>query len=221
MPATIVRSHVNTLNFSDNPIDELPDCFPDSFKQLFCCRCSLFALPPSLSENPELIRVVAASSQISELPQLPHIEILNMSRNKLTEFPTLSKRLQFLDLSCNSITAIPHHFSYADLSYNRFSNWPSHTILPKLFSLQISGNPLRAAISVDAFPNLRAINVTDTPIDLQGNCTKIGVIWSPPGFLRAGSRRWLSFGWHARLQRMWPRCTRTAKTCEQIASESG
>jgi Leucine-rich repeat (LRR) protein/serine/threonine protein phosphatase PrpC len=182
LPESIVRSHVIVLNISDNPIEELPECFPESLEQLYCSSCGLPALPASLSANPELITLVASSNQIIHLPDLPHIETLNMSRNQLSTFPNLSPQVQFIDLSCNRISDLPDPFNYPqlltlDLSYNLIRAWPAQTHIPKLFSLKLSHNPLKSAIC-DQSLNLRTLAVINTDCELQGTFAKVRVLSS-------------------------------------------
>jgi Leucine-rich repeat (LRR) protein len=188
LPSTIVRSHLITLNIAANPIEELPERFPDSLEQLFCC--GLPALPASLSANPELVTLVAPSNRLAELPALPHVEALNVSRNMLAAFPALSRRIRSLDLSCNAIAAVPDPFSYAmlvtvDLSHNQIGSWPARTSLPKVSSLKLAGNPLRAAVSVNALPNLRVLSVAETGVKLLGGPARLRVLSSRPAHIRA------------------------------------
>jgi hypothetical protein len=183
LPASVVKSNIIVLNISDNPIS-LPSAFQPSLEQLFCSHCGLSSLPDSLSENPELISLVASSNCLATVPDLPHIETLNLSRNRLTAVPRLSSRVQFLDLSCNQIAELPNPLSYPmlitlDLSHNRLETWPAQALFPSLFSLKLSHNPLNGRLLLDSFPNIRTISVVETGAEIEGSISKIRVFFSP------------------------------------------
>jgi serine/threonine protein phosphatase PrpC len=181
LPASIVRSHLIVLNISSNPIEELPEQFPQLLEQLFVSFCGLSALPRSLSSNPELIVLTAASNSLLEIPELLHLQMVNLSRNRLIDFPEFPSGMQHIDLSCNQISELPNisfpSLLSLDMSFNKLHSLAALRC-PKLFSLKLVHNPVRGVLDCDGLPNLKELAIYDTDLDVPGDNPKPKVLTS-------------------------------------------
>lgn len=161
---------LSVFNCSNNPINSITT-LPTHLTQLFAGYCNLTSLPDSLADNQDLVVVCVPGNNISYLPQLSNVRILNASRNKISYFPDVPQTIETLDLSYNNLSAFPDIFVYPqlvefDVGHNDIMNARGFS-KTRLKVLQLNDNPIRNQVSIIGYsPTLSTLNITNTEISL-------------------------------------------------------
>ena len=172
LPKTFHKSMIITFNISCNPLEKLPDQFPETIEHISVAHCNLSQLPMCLGHSSELVELDASGNNLSEIPIMQELTMLHLSLNNFKEFPVVSSKLISLDLSCNKLKIIPNNISLnrlidANFSYNEINEFPTTFSAPKLHTLKLAHNPISSFIDISRFPNLSQINVTETKIQFS------------------------------------------------------
>ncbi|KAK8893279.1 E3 ubiquitin-protein ligase lrsam1 [Tritrichomonas musculus] len=141
-------SHIVTLDFGQNWFEEPPKCSPYT-QYLSLDMNFLKAINMSI---PNLIRGSFRINQIASISlsnSFLQLQILDLSYNKLSELPDLSKfspTLKLFDASCNKLTKFPKFpqtIMEIDLHMNQIDSLPDEfSFYPKLGSVNLSSNLL-------------------------------------------------------------------------------
>lgn len=163
----IIKSPIVHLNLSDNPLERFPAVLPTTLERLEAAYCGLTSIPMSILECCELIELDLSGNELTEIPLIPELLFVNLSRNRFETFPFLSQRIQTVDISCNNLTRFHRDFQYPemthlDLSYNeQLVKFPVGISLDSLVSLSVRGTKLYGKLH---FPSLRFVDATGTSV---------------------------------------------------------
>lgn len=170
VPSSIINSRIlSILNLSNNPIEELPQ-LPETLQQLYVVNCKLKSLGNCLRNCGQLSTLVASCNELSELPHLPSLKILNIARNKFSVFPSkLSTKLTIFDISLNNINVMPDYFVFPemdelDLSHNPIMNFPSTFTCPKLRFLRLNSTMINETLNPKLFKGIEILDILNSGI---------------------------------------------------------
>ena len=134
------RTHLRSLALTKNVFEELPAelrkfgaCERVSFNGNRIGRLNAGALPPSVTAL-EVVNNRMTSIDPAALAELPRLAQLDLCANLLDR--------EKLEEVTPAICAC-RHLGFLDLSANRLSELPSALVLPRVFELRLSLNPLR------------------------------------------------------------------------------
>jgi len=183
IPPTISESSLILLNISFNPISSIEITLPASLEQFFMAGCSASKVPQSLQSIEELLEVDMSNNELTFFPLINSVRILNLSSNKLRQFPEISLSIESLDLSHNLIEEIPQNFDYLylidlDLSYNCIKQLPKPFMIDNFRSLKLQNNPMRGWIYPEECKNMGLLDISGTRIGLAETPTAIGQVFT-------------------------------------------
>nr|CAH7754517.1 unnamed protein product [Callosobruchus chinensis] len=167
------------LNLSENKLNHLPkDIFSDTLLEMLDLSYNLFSVVPSLSISDVGVTLRHLSIccnniehiDITTFPDIPFLQYLDLSNNKLTILPdnvfTSLGLLQSLDLSSNPLRAnfkeLFHYaqgLKYLNLANSGIASTP-HLPLPNLITLNLSRNHIEA-INKNSVQELGKLKVLD------------------------------------------------------------
>ncbi len=148
-------AHVARVILSDNPLHRLPlESLPRNITELSVQGCNIKELPKVMITTHYLYCVPPDAMLSQSLVHLGNLHILNAGANEIESIDVLLQcpSLQHAGLAYNSLRSLPTPASISsplislDMSHNRLCNAASAcsalTMLPRLRSLGLSGNPM-------------------------------------------------------------------------------
>lgn len=165
---SIAESFITKLNLSSNPIESLP-VLPDSLEELYISSCNLTEIDKNVAEAKNLVKLIASSNNLTEIPFMPYLIELDISNNKIREFPSLPDTLLVLNLSFNQIVTLPNKMNFVDLefldlSFNNITTLPDFSQLAGLKHLILSCIPADGVVFFGE--NLIHLDITSTNLQI-------------------------------------------------------
>ena len=179
LPQKFTESGLIFINISENPIQSLPDTMPPLLEQFYAEKCGLKEIPNPNQESDEIIELMLAFNNISNIQYFNQLMILNLANNQLKKFPKLPSTLISIDVSSNQIKHLPNDFNFLhlesfDISYNNLKSLPKKMNTPRLKTFKLRGNfKLKGNIECDSsnfhFPALGYLDITETNLKLPSS----------------------------------------------------
>lgn len=119
-----------------------------------------------------------SENNLESFPNLPNLQIINLSHNRLKKFPTITSQTRILDVSMNEIEKVPEIINSPflvelNLSYNKITKLPKFQKMSHLQYLEFQGNPITGKLDISEMKVIDMIDASRT--NLTSISSKSGI----------------------------------------------